>query len=48
MSKNGLYILLGALIVVIIGFTVYTYQQEKQPKGVELKIGEQGVSIQQN
>lgn len=48
MNKNGLYILLGAMIVVIIGFTYYTYQQESKPKGVELKIGEQGVSIEQN
>ncbi|HWD12476.1 MULTISPECIES: hypothetical protein [Brucellaceae] len=48
MNKNGLYILLGALIVVIIGFSIYTYQQESKPKGVELKIGEQGVSIEQN
>ncbi|WOC16447.1 hypothetical protein [Pseudochrobactrum sp. MP213Fo] len=48
MNRNGLYILLGALIVVIIGFAAYTYQQESKPKGVELKIGEQGVSIEQN
>ena len=48
MNKNGLYILLGALIVVIIGFSIYTYQQESKPNGVELKIGEQGVSIEQN
>lgn len=48
MNKNGLYVLLGALVVIIIGFSYYTYQQESKPKGVELKIGEQGVSIQQN
>ncbi|UCA45343.1 hypothetical protein [Pseudochrobactrum sp. XF203] len=48
MNKNGLYILLGALIVIIIGFSIYTYQQESKPKGVELKIDEQGVSIEQN
>ncbi|MBX8784694.1 hypothetical protein HBA94_13085 [Ochrobactrum sp. GRS2] len=48
MNKNGLYILLGALIVIIIGFSIYTYQQESKAKGVELKIGEQGVSIEQN
>lgn len=48
MNKNGLYVLLGALVVIIIGFSYYTYQQESKPKGVELKIGEQGVSIEQN
>lgn len=48
MNKNSLYILLGALIVIIAGFSIYTYNQKTKPKGVELKIGEQGVSIEQN
>lgn len=48
MNKNSLYMLLGALIVIIAGFSIYTYNQETKPKGVELKIGEQGVSIEQN
>lgn len=48
MNKNSLYMLLGALIVIIAGFSIYTYNQEAKPKGVELKIGEQGVSIEQN
>lgn len=48
MNKNGLYILVGALIVAVGCFSIYAYQQETKPKGVELKIGEQGVSIEQN
>ncbi|MDR2310391.1 MAG: hypothetical protein LBE54_05300 [Brucellaceae bacterium] len=48
MNKNSLYILLGALLVIIVGFSIYTYREESKPKGVELKIGEQGVSIEQN
>lgn len=48
MNRNTLYLLLGALIVIIIGFSVYTYQQETKPSGVELKINENGVSVEQN
>lgn len=48
MNKNGLYILLGALIVAVLYFSYYTYLQETKPKGVEQKIGEQGISIEQN
>jgi hypothetical protein len=48
MNKNSLYILLGALLVTIVGFSIYTYREESKPKGVELKIDEQGVSIEQN
>ncbi len=48
MNRNTLYLLLGALIVIIICFSVYTYQQETKPSGVELKINENGVSVEQN
>ncbi|MFK4825347.1 hypothetical protein ACI0FM_11225 [Paenochrobactrum sp. BZR 588] len=48
MNRNTLYLLLGALIVVIIGFSVYAYKQETKPSGVELKINENGVSVEQN
>ncbi len=45
LNRNGLYLIIGALLAVIIGFGIYTYQQENKP-GVELKIGEGGVSIE--
>lgn len=46
MNRNSLYVLLGALIVLVIGFSIYTYKQETKPKGVELKLNEQGLSIE--
>lgn len=48
MSRNTLYILLGALIVVVIGFAIYAYQQETQPQGVQIEVNEQGLSIEGN
>lgn len=48
MNKNTLYLLIGALAVVVVAFGIYAYQQETKPKGVELKIDDNGISIQQN
>ena len=47
MSKNALYMIIGALIVVVAGFSYYAYQQEKQPDGVEIRVGKDGLSIQE-
>ncbi len=46
--NNGLYLVIGALIVAVIGLGIYVYQEESKPKGVELNIGEGGVSIEEN
>ncbi len=48
MNRNMLYLLIGALVVVVIGMGTYVYREESKPSGVELKIDESGVSIEQN
>lgn len=48
MSRNSMYALIGALVVLVIGLGIYVYQEKSKPSGVELKIGENGVSIEQN
>lgn len=48
MSRNTLYLLLGALIVVVIGFSIYAYQQESRPSGVQIEINEEGLSVEGN
>ena len=47
-NRNGLYLLIGALLVAVVGLGVYAYREETKPAGVELKIGEGGVSIEEN
>lgn len=47
-DRNALYMIIGALIVVVAGFSYYAYQQEKQPDGVEIKLNDQGLSIEGN
>lgn len=48
MPQNSLYLIIGALAVVVVALGVYVYQQESRPKGVELKVDDNGISIQQN
>ena len=47
-DRNVLYMIIGALIVVVAGFSYYAYQEEKQPDGVEIKLNEQGLSVEGN
>ena len=48
MNKNTLYMVIGALAVVVIALGVYVYRQETKPEGVELEIDNNGISIQKN
>lgn len=48
MKQNQLYLLLGALIVLVVILGVYVWREESKPEGIELKIDESGVSIEQN
>jgi hypothetical protein len=48
LNRNGLYLIVGALLVVVIGLGIYVYREETKPAGVELKIGKGGVSIKEN
>jgi RsiW-degrading membrane proteinase PrsW (M82 family) len=48
MRQNTLYLIIGALIAVVIVLGVYVYREQTKPKGVELKIDDKGISIQQN
>lgn len=48
MNQNRLYLLLGALIVAVIVMGFYIWREESKPDGVELRIDQNGVSVQQN
>ncbi|MCZ4094691.1 hypothetical protein [Sinorhizobium psoraleae] len=47
MNRNGLYLIIAALAVVAIGLSIYVYREESQP-GVEIKIGQDGISVKEN
>ena len=48
MRQNQLYLIIGALAVVVIALGIYVYREESKPDGVELRIDESGISIEQN
>lgn len=45
-NRNMLYLIVGALCVAVVGLSYKVYQDNKQPKGVQLNIGPAGVSIE--
>lgn len=48
MPQNRLYLVIGALIVAVIGLGVYVWREESKPEGVEIKVDQNGISVQGN
>lgn len=45
---NNLYLVIGALVVLVAGLGAYVWHEETKPKGIEMNIGPNGVSVQEN
>ena len=48
MSRNGLYAVIAVLLIAIVGFGIYSYQQQQARPGIEVRVDEQGISIDGN
>jgi hypothetical protein len=48
MPQNRLYLIIAVLVVVVAGLGIYVIHEQSKPKGVEIKVNENGVSVQQN
>ncbi|WP_047143612.1 hypothetical protein [Aquamicrobium sp. LC103] len=48
MKQNQLYLLIGALLVAVIVLGAYVWRQESKPEGVEIRLDESGISVEQN
>ncbi|TCR92907.1 hypothetical protein [Rhizobium sp. BK376] len=46
--SNGLYLIIGALVVVVIGLGTYIYREQTKPEGIQMNIGKNGISVEQN
>lgn len=44
---NNLYLLIGALVVLVIGLGAYVIHEETKPKGVEMSISADGVKVEE-
>ncbi|HEY4199526.1 MAG TPA: hypothetical protein VGM83_03110 [Devosiaceae bacterium] len=47
MSRSALYGLIAILVIIVIAFGVYTYQQQNRP-GVEVRVDNNGLSVTGN
>lgn len=48
MSRNGLYALIAILVIAVGAFAIYTYQQQQAQPSLEVRVDEQGISIDGN
>lgn len=48
MKQNQLYLIIGALVVAVVALGIYVWREESKPEGVELRIDDSGISIEQN
>lgn len=48
MNRNTLYGVITILVIALVAFGIYTYQQEQARPGVEVRVDEQGISIDGN
>lgn len=48
MDRNGLYAVIAILLIAIVGFAIYTYQQQQSQPGIEVRVDGNGVSIDGN
>lgn len=45
MSRNVLYLVVGALVVVVAVLGYQAYQDHKQPDGLQINVGKDGVEV---
>lgn len=48
MNQNSLYLLVGVMIVLVLGMGLYIWQEERKPDGVEIRVNENGISVEGN
>tara|TARA_R110002124_G_scaffold1797_17_gene11595 strand:+ start:56474 stop:56623 length:150 start_codon:yes stop_codon:yes gene_type:complete len=48
MTRNGLYAVIAILLIAVVGFGIYSYQQQQARPGVEVRVDDQGISIDGN
>jgi hypothetical protein len=47
-NRNRLYLVIAVLAIVVVAAGIYVWREESKPKGVEIRIGEGGISIEEN
>lgn len=48
MSRNALYLVIGVLTAVVVVFGIYVFYEQTQRPRLEIRVDEQGISIDGN
>lgn len=48
MTRTSLYGVIAILVIALVVFGIYTYQQQQARPGIEVRVDEQGISIDGN
>jgi hypothetical protein len=48
MNRNSLYLVIGILAVVVVAFGIYVFYVETQKPALEVRVDEQGISVDTN
>jgi hypothetical protein len=48
MKQNQLYAVIAALVVVVIGLGVYIWREQTKSQGVEIRLDQNGLSVEKN
>lgn len=48
MSKNGLYVLIGLLALIVVGLAGYMFYQQSQEPSLEIKVDSNGIQVNGN
>jgi hypothetical protein len=44
-TRNWLYVIIGALVVVVAVLGYQSYQDNKEPQGLQINVGKEGLEI---
>lgn len=47
MNRSGLYAVIAILVIAVVGFGIYTYQQQNKP-ALEVRVDGQGLTVNGN
>ena len=48
MKTNNLYLIIGVLVAAVVALGIYVMREQSKPEGVQIKVDENGLSIQKN
>ncbi len=48
MKTNNLYLIIGVLAAIVVVLGIYVWREQSKPEGVEIKVDQNGLSIQKN